>query len=918
MTRIGTSTPRTSIPLTELKGTAIPEGEKKVVSTASHDIQLESDYGNFKLPDFKLTRRTIEDPGARAKIIDDAALDPASLHTAAEFKTKLGELLAANKDFLAPGRQALLDSLPEGTRSNYAYLNITGRRTEQFFDEATRLLDRSGLSGAEATGARQALNFAHRDAFRGRSLDYDKADTGSYWSYGHDAPFAHVFEKMLKALPADDPKREFIQNQLDFIFTHKYVNSGSVDENSCEKSLGLTAIAKKSRHVVSMVESTAKSNRVQYETLQLSESVGGDHAGKWAFRDAGKLYFEGTRDEVPTDLVGKLVSATVDEVVFRRTKSGESQREGFRFDWNSNRMLDTKSHDTGWWGHCDIKAAMETLLADMKGSAGVSEFNSTTGETVDFSRADQLEALASLLNFDDAYALSGRSGQARLGGTDFAGGRFDDRATKFNLKTSGATLNLDVRLNRLSENGDTSKNISLDRAFATKKVDDRNESFTDNPDILRVDELDVNYIDASKRKIEGTTDGYTFNERGWPIEHKSSFVLDPTADSGDKVLIASELVDVTGHKLDRYYYDPASKQVSKVPTSFEETNGTFTAKEGTAQVVGTLKGIELGREMEGNDDIEGKLKLLEEAARTGDKMATDSSLREQVWNGEIHRIEMKTEWRSDDGKWERVGVNVDATFGSGKVGSILHKLDDEGKIIESFELKPVVDFFWKDRPRVAPLVSERGNWYINAGMANRGVIALDGDRLWTSMGAMTDLNDLIYLGLKAKDNQKLFTIVHEGKRLMYDDKAAWEADVKKLKGEDIPAPPTPGSGVQVKSTPALAIPDNDPAGVSDVIKVDADGALKSLKVDIDLAHTYVGDLTLTLTAPDGTAVALHSKSGGGSDDIRGTYGDSLTSAEALDAFKGKPIKGDWKLSIVDSAGRDVGALASWGLNIDTE
>jgi len=95
-------------------------------------------------------------------------------------------------------------------------------------------------------------------------------------------------------------------------------------------------------------------------------------------------------------------------------------------------------------------------------------------------------------------------------------------------------------------------------------------------------------------------------------------------------------------------------------------------------------------------------------------------------------------------------------------------------------------------------------------------------------------------------------------------------------------------------------------------------ALKAITVDVDLAHTYVGDLTVTLTAPDGTSARLHAKSGGGSDDLRGTYGTSLSAADSLDAFKGKPVKGDWKLSVVDSAGRDVGTLAGWGLNLETE
>jgi len=363
-----------------------------------------------------------------------------------------------------------------------------------------------------------------------------------------------------------------------------------------------------------------------------------------------------------------------------------------------------------------------------------------------------------------------------------------------------------------------------------------------------------------------------------------------------------------------------------VSTQFVEENGSYVAKEGSESVVGKLTGMELGREMEANDDIQNKIKLLEEAVRNGDKIATDSDRREQVWNGEVHSIELRTEWRSDDGKWERVAVHVDATFGSGKMGTILHKLDDEGNVVDSLELKAAVDFYWRDRPRIAPLVSERGNWYVNRSMYERGVIDL-GNGMQASLGAIQDLSDLIYLGLKATDNQKAYTIVHEGKRFVYTDEATWKEDIAKLEGGQAPGgggttppPPQPGGPVHVTRTANIAIPDNDPAGISDTVNVAEDGKIKDLKVEIDLKHTYVGDLNVALVAPDGTEVLLHKRGGRGRDDIVGTYGEGgdLTSHDRLDAFKGKDMKGDWQLKVTDLAGRDVGSLVSWGLSIEAD
>ena len=118
-------------------------------------------------------------------------------------------------------------------------------------------------------------------------------------------------------------------------------------------------------------------------------------------------------------------------------------------------------------------------------------------------------------------------------------------------------------------------------------------------------------------------------------------------------------------------------------------------------------------------------------------------------------------------------------------------------------------------------------------------------------------------------------------------------------------------------TPNAAVPDNDPNGVTDTLSVAESGKLSALSVDVDVPHTYRGDLTLKLTAPDGTSVLLHDRSGSGSDDIRGNFPGTLQPKESLDKLNGVEVNGDWKLSVVDSAGIDTGTLKSWTLHIRT-
>ncbi|MDP2344234.1 MAG: proprotein convertase P-domain-containing protein [Deltaproteobacteria bacterium] len=920
------TTPSPTGPLT-LKGQEI-KPEDKIVSTPSHNIQLATVVGGQALPDLRLSRRTIGDPEQKSVIVDTAAITAMSLSTitkAADFKVQVTALLATHKAFLAPDKTALLAKLPADDKSNYAVLNITGRRLEQFFGEVQRLIGASGMSAAEQKLARVDVNASFRDAFRGRTAEFDRADTGGYWSYGHDAAFVHVFEKMRDSLPETDPKRKFVQAQIDFIFTNKYVPNGKVDENDAEETMGLVAIDKNSRHVVSMTKGSETANRVGYETLQMPAS--GPNAGRFAYRDGTQFFFEGTRTEIPAADAAKLksTSVTTENLVFRRAASTEQLRADFRYDWDGNGMLNTQTIDTGWWGHCDIKALIETVLADMKGSAGVSEYRSDTKRVTEFTRDQQLEGLAALLNFDDVYqSASTGGGRMSFGTTNFAGARFDNRPTVMGLKTTSSTMNLPIRLTDLSEKGDSSKAIDMNKIFAAKVADAKSESFSANKDLLRIDQGDMHVVDGAGRKIEGTTDGYSFDARGWPVETKTVFEIDLNATAGAKVIIGTELSDVDTRRLVRYYYDPATKDVSRVDTQFVLKAGTTTyeAVEGRSSPMGKLTGVELSREMEAGDDVKNKLKMLEDAVRTGGKIATDSDTRDQVWNGEVHAVRFNTEWRSADGKYERVSVNVDATFGNGKVGTFLHQLDDEGNVIDSMELKAAVDFYWMDQPRIAPLISERGNWYVNEGMLSRGVVDLGAGKA-ASLGALQDLNDLIYLGLKAKDNQKIYTIVHQGKRLVYANKTDWDADILKLKAAEAgtagpvgPTTPVNPAKVQQTSKPNLTVPDNDPNGITDTINVSTSGVLKDIKVKVDLRHTYVGDLDVKLIAPNGTEVKLHARGGRGNHDLVGVYGLDLHAVDDLKKLAGAQVQGDWKLKIVDLAGQDVGNLAEWALDID--
>jgi aminopeptidase S len=77
-------------------------------------------------------------------------------------------------------------------------------------------------------------------------------------------------------------------------------------------------------------------------------------------------------------------------------------------------------------------------------------------------------------------------------------------------------------------------------------------------------------------------------------------------------------------------------------------------------------------------------------------------------------------------------------------------------------------------------------------------------------------------------------------------------------------------------------------------------------VEVHLQHTYIGDLVVTLIAPDGSTYPLHNRAGGGTDNLDHTYTLNLSS---------EPANGTWRLRVQDAASADVGRIDSWTLNL---
>lgn len=117
----------------------------------------------------------------------------------------------------------------------------------------------------------------------------------------------------------------------------------------------------------------------------------------------------------------------------------------------------------------------------------------------------------------------------------------------------------------------------------------------------------------------------------------------------------------------------------------------------------------------------------------------------------------------------------------------------------------------------------------------------------------------------------------------------------------------------IDEQPGIVIPDDNTIGIERILSINDTGSLQSIQVDLDLSHTYIGDLTVNLVSPQNTSIGLHNRGGGSSDNIIRSF--LFNNHPGLQSLVGEDIQGNWKLQINDSAKRDIGKLNSWGLKI---
>lgn len=111
-----------------------------------------------------------------------------------------------------------------------------------------------------------------------------------------------------------------------------------------------------------------------------------------------------------------------------------------------------------------------------------------------------------------------------------------------------------------------------------------------------------------------------------------------------------------------------------------------------------------------------------------------------------------------------------------------------------------------------------------------------------------------------------------------------------------------GGGLSYENTADYSIPDNNTTGIKSPINVTGTGNAGTVSVNVNVVHTYIGDLIVDVIAPDGTVYNVHNRTGGSADNIVKTYSVNVGA---------KSRTGTWNLRVRDRASADTGYINSW-------
>jgi hypothetical protein len=674
------------------------------------------------------------------------------------------------------------------------------------------------LPASERAACYRAVAELEDEAYAG-PIVFDDADTGTYHSYGHDAPFVHYLERLLETLPAEGSEamavlhpahrgairrqREQTQAHLDWLMRHKYAYE-VIEEVDIEHTLGGFLIERGSRRIASEAPDSDPLSP-SYELVRIAPAAEHPRAGAWLYRAADGTLRD--QDHAPVEVDADLLrSAAVDseDLTFRRAPRDPHLRRGIRFDWDANGWVQQGPIEwVSWAGHCDIKAVLEQLGVTLTDEPRprVEEYRSDLRKTTVYDRDLLLEMVASSLELGSVYSRVDGTGRLRRGIHHFGGSRNDSRPDR--LQFTGIAPGKSFRwplgtrrelLHVTSIELPGGEKPDMGTVFFHHLPDLEQVTFTKNPLYLKTVEGDYNVIDASGARIEASIKVGSIDETtGFPSLQDQRVVVDlrPGADPGPsgRFFLGTHMDDPSERKLQRVYFEPAKHRIVAEMEQYELQGGKWKAERRPGEDVEVkLQSpirCTLSREMK-RDDPSQFTALLQLALRQAKNICADTDAEAAVWNGVVTRMDVQKVAGNAEARTERWQVDIKARFGEATLDYLVRR-DERGEpeaycpATSDRDWGSWPDFLWHDVPDVGSKGVENGDWVVNESMLERGIVSARVDEsvaggYYVDDEHVKNVFELVFAGLAGYTH----TIVHENKRYGFKAAQPWKAAVEQL------------------------------------------------------------------------------------------------------------------------------------------
>ncbi|MEC4805031.1 MAG: S8 family serine peptidase [Jaaginema sp. PMC 1079.18] len=126
-------------------------------------------------------------------------------------------------------------------------------------------------------------------------------------------------------------------------------------------------------------------------------------------------------------------------------------------------------------------------------------------------------------------------------------------------------------------------------------------------------------------------------------------------------------------------------------------------------------------------------------------------------------------------------------------------------------------------------------------------------------------------------------------------------------------PQTTVEYVREQNNTTVAIPDNNPRGVSSAIAISSPGKVRDLQVTVDIEHEFLGDIEIYLVLPSQMEILLQGRTLGARKYLKTAY--SLENTSALKLARDREAQGTWTIRIIDRVAGDTGRLQGWAIAI---